>query len=155
MGIRVLVGLGLVLAACCGFMAYGQDKPGKKEGAQHEHMTRAQVDEALANAAGECAAACDGCASYCIEMMSAGKHEHEESLRSCLDCATICGALTCVAGRAGPYTSILANACADVCAACAAVCEKMPNDAQMKKCAEACRACEKACRDSTSNRTGK
>ncbi|MBK6940900.1 MAG: four-helix bundle copper-binding protein [Planctomycetes bacterium] len=146
MSFRLFAIVALVLAACCAFIAYGQDKPAKKEGMQHEHMRHAEVDEALVKALGDCAGACDSCADYCIDMVAGGMPEHAETLRSCLDCATVCGAAACVAGRAGPYTSMLTNECAEVCAACAAMCEKMPDDAQMKKCAEACRACEKACR---------
>jgi hypothetical protein len=50
MGFRLFAVVGLVLAVCCGFIAYGQDQPAKKEGMQHEHMRHAQVDEALVKA---------------------------------------------------------------------------------------------------------
>ncbi len=136
--------IGAVLCAAFGLVAAFAQQPGH-EGKEHAGMHHMQ-GSALAKAAGECALACDTCAAHCTEMLAQGKKEHLDSVKTCLDCASICAATACVAGRNGPFTSVIAEACAEACRLCAEQCEKMGSDPMMKECAEACRSCEKACR---------
>lgn len=142
-----------ILIAAVGIVAAFAQNPAK-EGKEHAAM-KMDGSSALAKIADECALACDGCASHCMEMLAQGRKEHLESVKTCLDCATICGAMARVAGRSGPFTSILATACAEVCRLCAEQCEKMGNDPHMKACAEKCRACEKACGEAAGKATSK
>ncbi len=140
----------LLVAAFGVVVALGQDaKPASKhaEGNDPGQMMLHENQTALATAAAVCATSCDTCASYCIDMLKQGKHEYAETLRSALDCATVCRAMASVAARGGPYSSILASACAEVCAASASLSEKMSSDPMMMQHSKACRMTEKASKD--------
>ncbi len=119
----------------------GQEKDATGHGGHMQGMSP------LAKAAGETAMSCDACASHCTDLLAEGKREHLDSQRALLDCASMCATMACVASRNGPCCTIMAEACADACAACATQCEKATGDAQMKECADHCRAMEKLCRD--------
>jgi hypothetical protein len=99
----------------------------------------------------ECKLECDACAHHCMLKVADGDRKHLLTLKTCLDCADVCAAVSQIAARKGPFTNISAEACADVCAICARECEKFPDDEHMMKCARACRKCEKACRDLVEN----
>lgn len=151
------IAIAAILTVAVGIVAAVAQNPAK-EGKDHAAMNM-DGPSAMAKMAGECALACDGCASHCTEMLAQGKKEHLESQKMLLDCATICAAMARVAGGNGPLTSTLAAACAEACRLCAVHCEKMVNDPHMKACAEKCRAMEKACGEvagkAPGNATGK
>jgi hypothetical protein len=99
----------------------------------------------------DCAQECDSCASHCASLAAKGKQDHLTTMQSCLDCADVCRAAGSITARGGMYASMICKACADVCDACAAQCEKHPDDEHMKKCAKACRDCAKECREMLSH----
>jgi hypothetical protein len=96
----------------------------------------------------ECAQACTACADACLgEGMVA-------DLRGCittdLNCADVCVAVGRVMSRQTAYDGTISRAalqaCHDICARCAAECEKHASmHEHCRVCAEACRRCEKAC----------
>lgn len=94
-----------------------------------------------------CAAECSSCFVHCTEQVAAGKKEHVNTLKSCLDCGDICVLAAKVMSRDGPLAQPICDGCAKACDACAANCEKFPHDEHMKACAKACRDCAKACRE--------
>jgi hypothetical protein len=100
-----------------------------------------------AKACGQCALACDQCAGHCGVMLADGKKDHLVTLRTCQDCASVCGSAACITGKAGPFSDLICKACADACKRCGDECEKRSSDPVMKKCADECRRCEKACRE--------
>lgn len=105
-----------------------------------------------ARACGDCARACDMCAAHCANVIAEGKKEHLQTLRTCLDCATICSSASCVVAKNGPFSDLICTACAEACKRCGDACVKHANnDPIMKQCADECRRCEKACRDMLKN----
>jgi hypothetical protein len=99
-----------------------------------------------AKARGICAGMCDACSAHCARMLAEGKKDHLGTLRTCQDCATICGAAACVTARGGPFSDTICTACAEACKRCGDACEKYKEDDMMRRCTEECRKCEKACR---------
>lgn len=93
----------------------------------------------------ECERACSCCASHCGEKVFEGDISHYATSRTCLDCATICGAAVQILSRGGPYKDVIADACAVACGECATALEVFLEDEHMKRCAEACRKSERAC----------
>jgi hypothetical protein len=100
-----------------------------------------------AKAADDCARLCDLCAAHCAKLVADGRKEHLDTLKTCLDCATLCRAASAITAKDGPMTDLVSQACADACKRCGDACEKHASDPIMKRCAEECRKCEKACRD--------
>jgi hypothetical protein len=100
-----------------------------------------------AKACGQCALACDQCADHCGAMLAEGKKDHLTTLRTCQDCASVCGSAACITAKGGPFSDLICKACADACKRCGDECEKRSSDPVMKKCADECRRCEKACRE--------
>ncbi len=131
--------LGLAVAVSLGGVVAQQPRPGSPDHAAHF--------AACAKACGECALACDTCAAHCGRMLADGKKEHLTTLRTCQDCAAVCGSAACVTARGGPFSDLICTACAEACKRCGDECAKYPNDPEMKRCADECRKCEKACRD--------
>jgi hypothetical protein len=102
-----------------------------------------------AKACSDCQLACDSCSNHCLMMIAEGKTEHIKTMQLCNDCAAICASSAQLVARHGPLMILICTACAEACNQCAAACEKMKDDAHMKRCAEECRRCEKACRTMT------
>jgi hypothetical protein len=96
---------------------------------------------------GICAGSCDACSAHCARMLADGKREHLTTLRTCQDCATICGAAACVTARNGPFSDAICSACAEACKRCGDACMKMKDDEMMRRCGEECQKCEKVCRE--------
>lgn len=100
-------------------------------------------------ACAECAQACTSCADACLA------EEQVAALRRCIrlnrDCADICSTMACILSRlvdadVGVLRAQL-EACALICASCAAECNKhAQHHEHCKLCAEVCRRCEQQCR---------
>lgn len=91
----------------------------------------------------DCHKACLQTAMYCLQQ--SGAHAQADHVRLMLDCAEICQASANFMQRGSPLHTATCTACARVCGACAADCEKMSDDSRMTACATMCRRCEKAC----------
>jgi hypothetical protein len=137
----------LPLTAFCmvGLALASQDAPSagqERAGAKHSAAFNRCAEEC-----GNCQRACESCAAHCANLLAEGKKEHQATLQSCQDCATLCGAAASVLARRGPFADLLCKVCMEACARCAKECEKFNDDAEMKQCALACRRCEQACRN--------
>ena len=137
---RKLLGLVPLVALALGVCAATAEE---KKGDKDRHGS-AFMD--CAKACGMCAGMCDACSAHCARMLADGKKDHLTTLRTCLDCATICGAAACVTARGGPFSDTICTACAEACKRCGDACEKHKDDDIMRRCTEECRKCEKACR---------
>lgn len=94
---------------------------------------------------GECAAACDHCATACLG------EENVKMMARCIaldmDCAQICSLTAAFVARGSEHAAHLLAECAEICAACARECENHADrHDHCRECAEACRKCEEACR---------
>ncbi|MBV9345443.1 MAG: hypothetical protein JOZ03_10705 [Gammaproteobacteria bacterium] len=80
---------------------------------------------------------------------------HEQQRQACINhctrchavqvCADLCRASADTLLRASTLQRIVCRACAEVCAKCAAACEALVNDAQLKECTAVCLSCFDAC----------
>jgi len=99
----------------------------------------------------QCLDNCMACHRLCTETAAHvlhGGHVHSEAkhLVALLDCAQICLTHADFMGRRAPHHAHLAGECAEICSACAALCEEHEDpDGEMAKCAQACRACAETC----------
>jgi hypothetical protein len=99
----------------------------------------------LLNALSACSAACEHCATACLD-------EYEvKMLTHCIlldrDCADICRLTATLIARGSLHGQHLLRECAEVCGLCAVECEKHAHMQHCKECAQACRNCETACRE--------
>lgn len=103
---------------------------------------------ALVKAAAECTYCCTACADACLA------EDDPSAMRACIrmnqDCADICQTTARLFARPGkqdPETlHAQLEACAIVCRACAAECDKHADDMKhCRVCAECCRECADAC----------
>jgi len=101
------------------------------------------------DAALECAATCTACADACL-----GESD-VTPLRRCIrlnqDCADACGIVARVLSRNFDgdleFVRTLVDACARICAACGAECQRHAGHHEhCKICAEVCLRCEEQCR---------
>jgi len=74
-------------------------------------------------------------------------HAEVRHIRLMLDCAEMCGAAAGFMARGSDLHVKTCAVCSDVCGLCAASCEKIGGDEEMKSCAQACRRCESSCRE--------
>ena len=99
----------------------------------------------------ECLRNCLECHRICTEsvahvMHGGGAHNETEHLVALLDCAQMCALHAEFMARGSPHHTHLARECAEICNACAALCEKHADpDGEMQACAEACRRCADPC----------
>jgi len=109
-------------------------------------MVKDKIDtRALLHSLSACSAACEHCATACLE-------EYEvKMLTHCIlldrDCADICRLTGTLIARGSLHGQHLLRECAEVCNLCAKECEKHAHMKHCQECADACRACEKACRE--------
>jgi len=143
----LLPAAGVALAALSYAAVTAQDTP-KSRVSKAPSGDQAAMSEQCAKACDDCKRECDRCGNHCAEMVAQGHKEHLKTLRTCQDCATHCGAASCIVARRGPFSDLICTACADACKRCGDACEEhASHDAEMKRCGEECRKCEKACRD--------
>lgn len=94
----------------------------------HEEY-QSSFDKAMA-----CAVECEHCAEACM-----GNPDMLKCARMCLDTAESCRSLATLMVRGSYFIVPQANACIEICEACASECEKHAMN-HCKKCAQACRS---------------
>lgn len=107
------------------------------------NATMNHMQECIANCM-ECHRACTETAAHVLH----GGHPHSEAkhLVALLDCAQMCVLHADFMARRSPHAAHLAKECAEICNACAALCEEHSDpDGKMKQCAEVCRKCAATC----------
>ncbi|MDX2001391.1 MAG: four-helix bundle copper-binding protein [Chitinophagales bacterium] len=91
-----------------------------------------------------CAAACNHCASACLQ------EEDVKMMSKCISldmaCAAICKATSTLLAQDSEHGRHLLRECIEVCEACADECEKHDHMGHCKQCAQACRNCAEACK---------
>ena len=91
----------------------------------------------------KCAAACDHCATACLD------EDHVKMMAACIkldiDCADICRLTASFIARGSVHGRHLLKECAEICRACSEECAKH-NEEHCQECAAACKQCEEACR---------
>ena len=109
----------------------------------------APLDKAHADclkACSDCATECNETFHHCVVQVAEGKKEHAKALSLVSDCAEFCGLSATMIAKHSAMMVHSCLACAEVCKACAAECDKF-DSAQMKACVKACRECETSCRE--------
>jgi hypothetical protein len=100
----------------------------------------------------ECHAICVETAARCLDM--GGKHASREHQTLLLECAEICRTSAFFLAQQSSRHAITCSACAEICAACAADCDRLADgDAAMKRCADLCRRCAESCRKMAGGRS--
>lgn len=90
-----------------------------------------------------CHAVCLETINYCLGM--GGKHAAPEHIALLATCADICATSADTMLRGASQHPVVCGACAEICRQCAAACEAMGEDAEMKRCADICRQCADSC----------
>lgn len=103
------------------------------------HEENRKLLEVLAN----CAAECSHCAVACLNEYDVSKLTR--CIKLDLDCAEICGLAISFVSRGSARAGHLLQACADICEACAAECEKHSHMEHCRRCADICKTCAEAC----------
>lgn len=111
----------------------------------------AQFTQEAIRSTQDCEALCAQVIQHCLEV--GGAHADASHLRLLQDCVDICEATRKIFQRRSPHFSELSFACASICEAAAAACERFIGDAQMKACANQCRLSAIACRQLVSAST--
>lgn len=143
-----VTGLSAAALAALGANAFAQGQGGRRD---RDHSRMAMFQK-CAEACGRCQRECDGCSTHCMEHVADGHKHHLETLQTCRDCADICSTAAEITARAGVFSDLICQACAEACARCAKACEQHGRDDKvMQKCADECRRCEKVCRDMLSH----
>jgi hypothetical protein len=117
----------------------------------HARGASQSIQNATRNAQ-DCEAICTQTIQYCLDV--GGAHANASHIRLMQDCADVCAATTKVLLRGSSHHAELGAACASLCDACAASCEKYIGDAQLKACANQCLLCAAACRQMASSTAG-
>jgi hypothetical protein len=91
-------------------------------------------------------AAAERTATHCLEL--GGRHAEAVHINLLLDCAEICRTSEAVLRRGSARYSLICWACAQICRACAADCERLAGgDPVMTECAAQCRRCAESCEE--------
>ncbi|KAA9325119.1 four-helix bundle copper-binding protein [Hymenobacter busanensis] len=97
----------------------------------------------LLQALNDCIAACEHCATACLQ------EQDVKMMARCIsldrDCADICALTARFVARGSEHAEHLLRECAEICRACAAECMRHQHMEHCRQCAEACRRCEEAC----------
>lgn len=106
--------------------------------------------EHRSQAMNDCIDACTQCEATCLETINyclgeGGEHADPNHIALMATCADICATCRRAMLRGSDAHKALCGACADVCRQCADSCERIGEDADMKRCAEACRRCAESC----------
>lgn len=104
----------------------------------------------------ECTDACIECHRVCLEtviysLQRGGEEAEASHIRLLLDCAEICQTSANFMIRGSDLHVRTCGVCADVCDQCAASCERLGYDEQLRFCAETCRRCSESCREMASS----
>lgn len=95
-----------------------------------------------------CHRICEETITHCLRQ--GGAHSDPDHIRLLMDCADICRMAADYMVRGSEFHAALCALCADICATCAAGCERFHDDDTMVACAQACRRCEASCRQMAS-----
>lgn len=102
-----------------------------------------QQNQSLLDALNACVAACENCASACLQ------EDDVKMMAPCIaldrDCSDICALTARLVARGSAHAQHLLRECAEICRQCAEECEKHQHQ-HCQDCAAACRRCEEACR---------
>ncbi|RTQ45282.1 four-helix bundle copper-binding protein [Hymenobacter gummosus] len=102
-----------------------------------------QQHQELLAALNACVAACEHCASACLQ------EEHVQMMARCIsldrDCSDVCALTARLVARGSEHAAHLLRECAEICQACADECGQHQHE-HCQQCAEACRRCAEACR---------
>jgi hypothetical protein len=91
-----------------------------------------------------CALECERCAAQSLKG-EAGNGVPSRCIELSRQCASVCRAASELMAMGGEFSSLLYNACAKICLACATEWEKY-DTADCRHCANACRSCAEECR---------
>ena len=99
-----------------------------------------------------CISKCHECHQVCLETLThcldkGGKHAEAAHIRLLIDCARICDLSADFVIRKSPFGEKACYLCGDICEKCAASCESIGDDEQMRRCAHVCRQCAESCRE--------
>lgn len=109
----------------------------------HSAAHRAHVmNECIENCT-QCHAACLEAIKYCLGQ--GGRHAAPEHIALLATCADICNTSARTMLRGAASHKVICGACAEICRQCAAACEAMGDDPEMRRCAEICRQCAESC----------
>jgi hypothetical protein len=104
-----------------------------------------QQNQSLLDALNACIAACEHCATACLQEDDVKRMVRCISLDR--DCADVCALTARLVARASGHAEQLLRECAEICKACGDECEQHAAHMEhCRACAEACRRCEEACR---------
>ncbi|RYU81234.1 four-helix bundle copper-binding protein [Hymenobacter persicinus] len=101
-----------------------------------------QANQAVLDALSRCIAACEMCATACLQ--EADVKMMVPCIRLDRDCADICRLTAAFIARGSDHARHVLKECIEICRKCAEECGKHPMD-HCQQCAEACRACMAAC----------
>lgn len=98
----------------------------------------------------DCIDNCTQCHAICLETIDyclgkGGTHAAPDPIALLSACADVCATSADTMLRGATVHPVICGACAEVCRQCAAACEAMGEDAEMKRCAEVCRRCADSC----------
>ena len=104
-----------------------------------------QQNQSLLYALNACVAACERCASACLQ------EDHVKMMAPCIaldrDCSDICALVARLLARGSAHAQHLLRECAEICRLCAEECGQHQHQ-HCQECAAACRRCEEAYRQS-------
>jgi len=100
-----------------------------------------QLHQVLINTLNDCAIQCNNCYSLSLKEKSI---EMIKCIRTSRDCADICQFTASMLARESVHGHHLLRECAEICDACAQICQDNKNE-QCQKCASVCHACAEAC----------
>jgi Domain of Unknown Function (DUF326) len=103
-----------------------------------------QQNQNLLNALNACIAACEHCATSCLQ------EQNVQMMARCIsldrDCADICALTARFVARGSEHAQHLLRECAEICHACGVECAQHADHMEhCRLCAEACKRCEEAC----------
>lgn len=109
-------------------------------------METGKTNKDLLRILAECATECDTCFDASLD--NEKTNELARVVRECRDCAKICYATLSFVASNSPHAKHLAKECAEICEACAGVCDNHTDDEQeCIACKKICQECAEACRD--------
>lgn len=97
-----------------------------------------------------CIENCTQCHATCLETINyclgkGGPHAAPAHIALLATCADICRTSADAMLRGAAIHPVTCGACAEICRQCAAACERMGDDPEMKRCADACSRCAESC----------
>lgn len=98
----------------------------------------------------DCIDNCTRCHAICLETINycltkGDKHANAQHIALLSACADICATSADTMLRGASAHAATCGACAEICRQCAASCDSMDDDADMKRCADMCRRCSESC----------